>query len=828
MQSAEIAGALLARLTVLPAILILAWLIPGLPLLLAGDFLPVPMLLISVPLAVALAVNGLRVVPASWPRLIPRGHKAEPPWATWFGLLATVAIVAALTAWQLTERSEALIVIRDPGTYLQAGYWIAQHGLLPIPDMAKAFGGAHAGLRFTSAGFLASGSSLYPAATPGLPLLLAGSFWTNGVVGATATGPILGGLAAFTFAGLVARLVGPQWAPAGALVLGLCLPQQYIGRTTLSETALQVMLFGGLCLLADSVALRGLPAGAVRRVVAAVTGAGKPAALPLAAEAAAAAAVAEPVIAGPVISSPVAAGSAAGAGGAGAGAAQAGASEAGASGGSDETAVLPVPAEAGSTWASRLAAVRRTIAPSRWAPWFTPQRMLALLAGLSLGFGLLISLDAMVYLLVVIPFCCALFMGHRLQATPFLVGSLLGVFYGLLGCFLLARPFLDSVAEQAALAGVVAVWLIAICLLVVQLPRLARVRRQVPAWLARRPWRWLPAAGAILVVAVLVGFAVRPYVQKVHGRPTLAEYHFIEALQRAQGLPVDPTRVYSEQTLYWVIWYIGLPTVLLGGFGIAILARRCLQALLTWRDPSGVWRAWGLPLAIICAMSVVSLWAPDIAPDQPWASRRLIVAVIPGLIICALWAASWLARRARDRGARPATAAVAGLFCVAAMLVPTVATTFGLGLSHSGKTGGLRPVAQGLALTRTGAGEINAVADLCAQLPANASVVIIGRRTGSAFTQLIRGMCGVPAAWIPGQPTSAIDGVISSISAAGRRPLLLAPSLGQLAAFGGSPVKVLDLVNEQDPHQLTQLPTTPNRAHYQIWLTAPSAAGVGA
>ena len=256
----------------LPAILILAWLIPGLPLLLAGDFLPVPMLLISVPLAVALAVNGLRLVPASWPRLLSRGQTAEPPWATWFGLLATVAVVAALTAWQLTEGSEALIVLRDPGAYLQTGYWIAQHGFLPIPEFAKEFGGAHAGLRFASTGFLASGGSLYPAATPGLPLLLAGSFWTHGAVGATATGPILGGLAAFTFAGLVARLIGPQWAPAGALVLGLCLPQQYIGRTTLSESALQIMLFGGLCLLADSVALRGLGARTVRRAVAAIAG----------------------------------------------------------------------------------------------------------------------------------------------------------------------------------------------------------------------------------------------------------------------------------------------------------------------------------------------------------------------------------------------------------------------------------------------------------------------------------------------------------------------------------------------------------------------------
>ena len=52
------------------------------------------------------------------------------------------------------------------------------------------------------------------------------------------------------------------------------------------------------------------------------------------------------------------------------------------------------------------------------------------------------------------------------------------------------------------------------------------------------------------------------------------------------------------------------------------------------------------------------------------------------------------------------TAALAGVFCTAAMLVPTVSTTFGLGLSHSGSKGGLKPVAQGLALPRTGEGQV--------------------------------------------------------------------------------------------------------------------------
>jgi len=792
---------LFARLTVLPAVLILAWLIPGLPLLLAGDFLPMPMLLISVPLAVALAVNGLRIVPASWPRLLSGGRTVEPGWATWFGLFGTVAVVAGLTAWQLSKGSEALIVFRDAGTYLQAGYWIAQHGMLPIPEMVKYFGGMHPGVGFTSTGFLARGGSLYPAGTPGVPLLLAGGFWMHGTVGATAMGPVLGGLAALTFAGLVARLVGPQWAPAGALVLGLSLPQQFVGRTTLSESTLQIMLFGGLCLLADSVALRGVGAVAARRAAAAVRVSLSPAAPALAANAGLAAAVA---------AGPVAAGSA-------------GAAGPDDSAGSDTTAVLPVPpGERGKR------SVRRAIAPARWGQWLTPQRELAALAGLSLGFGLLISLGALVYLLAVIPFCCALFVGHRPQARAFPVGCFVGVCYGLLGCYLLDRPFLDTVGETVALAGVAAVWLIALSLAIMQLPRSARVRRLVPAKLAQRPLRWLPEAGAVIGLAALIGFAVRPYVQTVRGHPSLAEFHFVAALQRAQGLPVDPTRSYAEQTLYWTIWYIGLPTVLLGAVGVALLLRRCLRALVTWRDPTGVWRVWSLPLAIVCAASAVSLWAPDIEPDQPWASRRLIVTVIPGMILCALWASSWLARRARVRGAGRATAAVAGSFFVAAMLVPTVATTFGLGLTHRGTSGGLTPVAQGLAFTRSGAGEISAVADLCSQLPHNASVVIVDRPTAAVFTQVIRGMCGVPVAWTSGRSAAAVDSVVRSISAAGRRPLLLAATKGQLAAFGGTPVRVMDLTTAQDPRLLTQLPTAPEQVHYQVWLTAPAPAGVGA
>ena len=745
LRPADAAGVLLARLTVLPAVLIVAWLIPGVPLLLGHVFLPLPALLLSVPLAIVLVTVGLRAVPAAWPRLLPARHAAEPTWATWFGLLATVAVVAGLTGWQLRYGSQALIVVRDPGTYLQTGYWIAQHGSLPIPETLTAFGGAHPGLNFDSTGFLVHGTAIYPAVTPGLPLLLAGASWVNGVAAATAMGPLLGGLAVLSFAGLVARLVGPQWAPAGALVLGLSMPEQYVGRTTLAETALQVVLFGGLCLLADSLAIRR---------------------------------------AGPTV-------------------------------GGWLTAADPRAPLRGIRW-------------FRWVSAITPERALAALAGLALGFGLVVSLDAMLYLIVVIPFGCALVIGRRPQAAPFPVGIVVGVCFGLAGCFLLDGPFLGGVGTTAGLAGVVALWLIALSAGAVLLARMDWVRRTVPRAIAARPLRWLPQFAALLVFAALIGLFVRPYVQKAHGEPGAAVYAFIAALQRQQGLPVDPTRTYADQTLYWLVWYVGLPTVLLGAVGIALVLSRSLRTLLTWRDPSSVWRLWALPAAIVTGGTAVVLWAPDIVPDQPWASRRLVVFAIPGLIMCGLWAASWLGRRARDRGAGPVTAAVVGVFCSAAMLLPTVATTFGLGLSHTGNAGALQPVAQeGMALNHLGAGQLDAVEAMCARIPRNASVVIIGYQTAAQFTQVVRGMCGVPTAWTSGA-VSTVDNLVSSIASSGRQPVLLAGTQPQLAAFGGSPQQVLNLTTTGDPHELTQLPTSPQVVRYEVWMTQPVVVGVGA
>src|ERR1700722_4164367 len=244
-----------AAVTVVPALLAIAWLVPGDAMLLAGRLLAMPTVIISVSLAVALCYFTLGRLPVSW----PRPYRAEPDAARTAAPIADVPIVAVIAAgfgvWQAVFRSEPLFATSDPGVYLQYGYWIAEHGTARIPESAAAFGGG-TGLDFATQGFAVPGGSITPGFLPGLPLLLAAGTWLGGLGGALLMPAVLGGCAVLSFAGLVGRLCGAWWAVAGELVLAVSLPEVYTSRTPFSEPLVQVLLFGGLCLLIDSLVVR--------------------------------------------------------------------------------------------------------------------------------------------------------------------------------------------------------------------------------------------------------------------------------------------------------------------------------------------------------------------------------------------------------------------------------------------------------------------------------------------------------------------------------------------------------------------------------------------
>jgi hypothetical protein len=719
--SASASGREFSRITVLPALLVVAWLIPAVPLLLAGSFALAPMLVIAIPLALVLIIVGLAQVPSRWPASAQA--KPGPGIRTpWWALLTTVAVAGGFIAWQIALNSPQIIVTRDPGGYLQFGYWIAQHGSASISTQATAFGSAH--LNFSSIGFARHGANLSPQFMAGLPVMLAAGFWVGGINAALLVPAVLGGLAVLSFGGLVGRLAGPRWAPAGALMLALILPEQYTSRSAFSETLVQILLFGGLSLLIDAF---GTPAA---------------------------------------------------------------------------------PASGAARWL-------------RGSPG--PATVLAVLGGLSLGLTAVVRIDGLSDVLPAIVILGVTFAAAKPQALPLGVGLIIGVGYGLGEGYVLARPYLDSLSSYLRPFGFIAAGVAVVTLVCALAWRFGKLRGWVKWALAAPPLRWLPDAAAVVTVLILAGFAVRPYVQTVRGSGGTAESVYVGYLQRLAGLPLQPRRLYAEDTLYWVIWYIGIPALLLGVLGIALLARRVLRAFITWEDAAGAARAWALPLLIIGWVTVGVLWRPDTFPDQPWASRRLVPVVLPGLILAATWAGAWLTGKAGERGAGKLASGTVAVACVGAVLLPTALTTFGIGVATAGHAAS-QPTTHGkngLALQRTGKGQLTAVDGLCAALGRNASVVIVDPRTANEFTQLIRGACDMPAAWLNYPSTAAMQAVVTSIQDVGRRPVLLSATPGELHAYGPQAREILDLTTTGDAHELTRPPTSTWFTKYTIWMAQP-------
>ncbi len=416
------------------------------------------------------------------------------------------------------------------------------------------------------------------------------------------------------------------------------------------------------------------------------------------------------------------------------------------------------------------------------------------------------------------------------MVVPFGIGVLAGMGCGLAAGHLAAPGYLAApgfaVRPTSVIAAVVGGVTVIAVLLAAAWPA-ARSRARAGMTAAAR-W-WLPEAAAVLVAAAVIGFLIRPAVQTAHWNPGAATAGYVAALQRLLGLPVQPTRSYAEDSMYWVIWYVGVPALLLGAFGAALLTRRCVRGLLCWQDDDDrTVRAWALPLVIFGWGTVTVLWAPDTVPDQPWASRVLVPLALPGFVLCSIWVAAWLDRRARERGAGLGAIALAATCFVVALAVPTAVTTLGISLGKSGAKHSTLITLTGMGAHRTGAGQGAAVQQLCGTMSSQMSVVIVDRPAADEFAQVIRGLCKVPAAIMASASTAEVQAVLRSIETHGREPVLIATRAAELARFRATPRQVLRLNTTQDPHNLTQPPSTPWQISYSLWMLAPGISTPGA
>ena len=430
-------------------------------------------------------------------------------------------------------------------------------------------------------------------------------------------------------------------------------------------------------------------------------------------------------------------------------------------------------------------------------------RICAGLGGLALGLTLLVRIDGASDILPVIPYAGLLFISRRPQALPLLGGLVAGGLYGVADGLVLSRPYLASIKSSLIPLALLALLTVAATGLAVVLLR----RRGLPSIRGN----FLPNAVTVLAFLIMIGFALRPYVQTVHAALNAPTQAAMTDWQRADGLPIQPTRLYYEISLRWVFWYLGVPAVVLGTTGAALLGRRCLRG----RAP-----LWTLPLITFAWTIVTTLYRPAIVPDQPWASRRLVPAVLPGFIVLAVWTVRWLGGWLRQQGYGRGSQAGVTALCAAALVGPAAQTTLGLGVSDGGPLG-LRPTVSGLAFTSTYRGEVHAVDGLCAAIPRDAAVVIVDSSIADTFTQLIRGMCDVPAARIGDPRATAVAEVTRGIRLAGRQPVLIAAHRRELRPYGAAARHVMALRSTQDGHTLVTPPRATWKLIVNVWMSEP-------
>ena len=709
-------GLLLGRLTVLPALVLLPFMLIGFPLLLIGYFKPVPVIAGWLLLAALIVPYAWRRIPsvtgaAGWGtvawggragpggRAGQKGVKPTPRWALW----SLAAISVAFGVFQATFNSQFVVIQYDAASYMQFATWISAHGTTIIPQNAQFFGHTSS-ITFAGAAYYQVGNHLVPQFMAGLPMLLSLGFWAGGAGLAVFWGPLLGALAVFTFGGLAARLVGPRWAPFAALAIGVTIPMQYVSRSTWSEPLALILLAGGLSLWIDS-----------QR-----TDRGE---------------------------------------------------------------------EDAGSWRSGWRQHARS-----------SSHVLAGAAGLLLGLTFLVRLDGPADIMFVVPYCGLLILRRQRQAVPLIAGLIAGTVYGSLDAAFLTAPYLfpgNTVSVELMCAAVIA-------LLIGTVVAVWWLRRR--GWELRgQPKSWLVHGVAALPFVVTVVFLLRPLVQR--------------------GWRSNYNLGYAPLSLHWIYWYTGFSTIAFAVVGLAMLGRRCVK---------GEAPVWVLPILVFGCATLAFLYQPAITPHQPYASRRLVPAVLPGLLLLAVWLASWLAQKSRvvrlvdvpgflNRAPR----AFVICCCAAAIVVPPATGNFG-----------------GLAFKRTFAGEIAAVDKLCQAIPRGSSVLFIDYSMYGGFGQVIRGTCDVPVAavhtTIPETvvgdlgnhvPPASSIAAVRAIEDSGHHPFVVATTRAELAPlikrFGAGTVKLLMHQEEDnDAHLAFGLPrgTSPETWTLYSWEPAKLAA----
>lgn len=421
-----------------------------------------------------------------------------------------------------------------------------------------------------------------------------------------------------------------------------------------------------------------------------------------------------------------------------------------------------------------------------------PARVAAV-AGLLMGLGVLVRVDALREVMLLVPVAGWLWLRERSSGAALWRGLALGTAYGALDAGLLAYRYIGDITASVLPLAVLLVLTVAVTVVVTR--RLAR--RGSPLGLVER-FPIAPNAGAAAVVLAALVLLSRPLWLKAHDFDGTSVGRSVGSMQLRFGLPFEPGRSYAEQSATWLSWWLGWPTLVLALVAAAVLARRVF---------AGHAARWVGPLAVILGTTVLTMWRPGITPDHPWADRRFVPVVLPGLVLLAVWAVAAGGRSLRSRWpARPRLLRAWVAAGSAVVLVPAAVLSWPL-------------VTQ-----RTEVGEVAAVAKACAALRPGDAVLALDSRAALEWLPALREQCGVPAVSVRLALSTNVAAYVARARAAGSTPVLVSGVSPQpILAAGVRAHHVVALLSQEDARELVRRPRDSAPLTVNLWMGRPKS-----
>jgi hypothetical protein len=436
--------------------------------------------------------------------------------------------------------------------------------------------------------------------------------------------------------------------------------------------------------------------------------------------------------------------------------------------------------------------------------------------GLVLGLVFVVRIDAVADLFPLVPLFGWLAFHRVVGWRGFAGGLLLGLAFGGFDCLVLTFPYAAHVGSDLAAVGLGFAVLVPVTFAFFVAARW-RQRRGRGQGANRALRRWLPIVAATGVFVIGMFFFLRPHLMTMRSNPESGGANYVEQVQRFLHMTVDPTRSYYEQATRWLSWYLGWGTLALALIGACWLAYELI---------AGRRRVWAPAFLVFFGTTSAVLLRPSITPDHPWADRRFVPVVLPGLVLFAIMAVvpvvQFIASRSsrawstHEGGARPALlGALQGVVGALAVLIVVVPVWTG---------------SRDVIYTKTEVGEPALVHQVCAQLRPADVVIAVGGRARTEWPGTMKVMCGVNVGYLDDEADLTEMAQISTqVHADGGRLMLLAESVGDknAADFEATwPDKpTASLITSEATHTLVTRPGKPTKFLTEMWLGEYSLGG---